>query len=178
MNLFRPVFQAGSFDIVISNGVLHSTSDPYLGFQNLSTLVKPGGYLIVGLYHRYGRLATDLRRILFRLTGDRFVFLDPRVRREKMGEARFRSWFADQYQHPHELKYTIGEVLKWLEPNRLELVKTIPKTRVMGSFAPNERLFEAEPCSSRMERTICELAQALLGDREGGFFTVISQKTK
>jgi SAM-dependent methyltransferase len=178
MNLFRPVFSPQSFDVVISNGVLHSTVDPYLGFQTLSKLVRPGGHLIIGLYHRYGRLATDLRRILFRLTGDRFSFLDPRLRGRKPDEAKFRAWFADQYLHPHELKYTIGQVLDWLEPNELKLVKTIPKTTLSGRFMPDEDLFEAEPCGSRLERTICELSQALTGDREGGFFTVISQKTQ
>jgi SAM-dependent methyltransferase len=176
MNLFRPVFEPASFDVVISNGVLHSTSDTYLGFQSLARLVKPGGYLIIGLYHRYGRLATDLRRIIFRFTGRRFAFLDPRFRREKLGSERFEAWFADQYLHPHELKYTIGEVLKWLEPNRLQLVKTIPKTSFMASFAADEKLFEPELPGSAFERVLCEVAQMFTGDREGGFFTVISQK--
>jgi SAM-dependent methyltransferase len=32
MNLFRPVFKDCLFDLVICNGVLHHTADPYLGF--------------------------------------------------------------------------------------------------------------------------------------------------
>ena len=77
MNLFRPVFKPASFDMVISNGVLHHTSDPFLAFETISRLVKPGGYILVGLYHRYGRLITDFRRLVFRLFGDRLTFLDP-----------------------------------------------------------------------------------------------------
>ena len=42
MNLFRPFFKPESFDLVISNGVLHHTSDPRLAFQSISRLVKPG----------------------------------------------------------------------------------------------------------------------------------------
>ncbi len=176
MNLFRPAFPPGSFDVVISNGVLHSTSDTYLGFQTLSGLVKPGGYLIVGLYHRYGRLATDLRRVIFRLTGGRMLFLDPRLRKEGLGKARRAAWYADQYLHPHEKKYTVGEVLRWLEPNGLRLVKSIPKTRFRSRFTPDERLFEPEAAGRPLERALIELGQTFTGDREGGFFTVIAQR--
>ena len=35
MNLFRPAFKPGTFDLVISNGVLHHTSDPLLGFKSI-----------------------------------------------------------------------------------------------------------------------------------------------
>ena len=40
MNLFRPCFKPASFDLVISNGVLHHTADPFLGLQSISRLVK------------------------------------------------------------------------------------------------------------------------------------------
>jgi len=176
MNLFRQVFRPGSFDAVISNGVLHSTSDTYKGFQTLARMVKPDGYLIIGLYHRYGRLATDLRRVVFRATGGRLLFLDPRFRKEGMGKARHAAWFADQYQHPHELKYTIGEILTWLAPNGLRLVKTIPKTRFGAKFTRDEKLFEPEPPGRAFERALVEWSKTFTGDREGGFFTVISQK--
>jgi 2-polyprenyl-3-methyl-5-hydroxy-6-metoxy-1,4-benzoquinol methylase len=42
MNLFRPCFPDGEFDLVISNGVLHHTSNPRLAFETISRLVKPG----------------------------------------------------------------------------------------------------------------------------------------
>ncbi len=176
MNLFRPVFQPQSFDVVVSNGVLHSTSDPYLGFSTLARLTKPHGFLIIGLYHRYGRLGNDLRRWAFQLTGDRLLFLDPRIRKEGLGKARQSAWYADQYKHPHELKYTIGEILKWLEPNRLRLVKTIPKTKLGSKFKKDERLFEFETPGNLVARTLIELGMTFTGQHEGGFFTVIAEK--
>ena len=176
MNLFRPAFPRGSFDVVVSNGVLHSTSDTYEGFRTLSKMVKPGGYLIIGLYHRYGRLATDLRRLIFRCTRGRMLFLDPRLRKEGLGKARRASWYADQYLHPHERKYTIGEVLRWLEPNGLRLIKSIPKTRFQDRFTADERLFEPEPAGRPLERALIEWGQTFSGDREGGFFTVVAQR--
>ena len=54
MNLFRPCFKPNSFDLVISNGVLHHTSDPYRAFESISRLVKPSGYIMIGLYHKHG----------------------------------------------------------------------------------------------------------------------------
>ena len=55
MNLFRPCFKPGQFDVVLCNGVLHHTGDPRGGFEGLVPLVKPGGFIIVGLYNRFGR---------------------------------------------------------------------------------------------------------------------------
>src|SRR5437879_5082758 len=80
MNLFRPVFPPESFDFVVCNGVLHHTSDPYLGFQSIGKLVKRGGFILIGLYNKYSRLATDFRRWMFRVSGDRMQFLDPQLR--------------------------------------------------------------------------------------------------
>jgi len=174
MNLFRPVFPEASFDVVISNGVLHSTSDTYKAFSTIARLVKPGGYLIIGLYHTYGRLLTDFRRLAFRVTGNRLQFLDPRLK--GLGAARRAAWFADQYKHPHELKYTIGDILRWLEPNRLRFVKSIPKTRIGSRFAADEKLFEYERPGRSLERGLIEMAMTFTGHQEGGFFTVISQR--
>jgi SAM-dependent methyltransferase len=104
MNLFRPAFKPGTFPLVISNGVLHHTSDPFRAFQSISRLVSPGGYVMVGLYHRYGRLITDFRRSVFRLTGDRFKFLDPNLRQQGFGAAKHRAWFMDQYKNPQSTR--------------------------------------------------------------------------
>jgi 2-polyprenyl-3-methyl-5-hydroxy-6-metoxy-1,4-benzoquinol methylase len=65
MNLFRPCFKPGTFDLVICNGVLHHTSDPFLGFQSIAKLVRPKGYVLISLYHRYGRTVTNIRRLIF-----------------------------------------------------------------------------------------------------------------
>lgn len=45
MNLFRPIFKPETFDVVICNGVLHHTADPFLGYQSIARLVKPKGYI-------------------------------------------------------------------------------------------------------------------------------------
>lgn len=178
MNLFQPVFADSSFDVVICNGVLHHTADPYRGFQTLARLVRPGGYLVVGLYHRWGRLGTDLRRLLFRLSGPRLANLDPRLRRANLSPAKKRAWFADQYRNPHESKSTIGQARKWLDANGLEWVKSIPKTRLFSPFGSGERLFEPELPGNALARGLIELSQIWRGAAEGGFFTLIARKKR
>jgi SAM-dependent methyltransferase len=176
MNIFSPVFPEKSFDYVICNGVLHHTYDPQRGFELLSRLVRPGGYLIIGLYHRFGRLMTDLRRQLFKVSGESLSFLDPRLRRSELGKERRSAWFEDQYRNPHESKHTVSEVLKWVDRAGLRFIKSIPKTRVLSRFSVNEELFQEEAPGPAPERFLSELSLAFRSDPEGGFFTVIAQK--
>lgn len=175
MNLFRPCFKPGTFDLVVSNGVLHHTSDPFLGFQTIAKLVRPKGYVLIGLYHKYGRAITNTRRLIFRTTGDRFAFLDPNLRKGETSASKKRAWFMDQYKHPHESTHTIREVLGWLDRAGLRFVKSIPKTNGQP-FSPSERLFAPEPPGSRLQQAFAEGAMVLTGSQEGGFFIVIAQK--
>lgn len=178
MNLFKPVFKPNSFDYVISNGVLHHTGDPYGGFRSIGALVKPGGYILIGLYNKIGRLTTDTRRLIFKLTNDRFTFLDSRLRNEKMAEARRRAWFMDQYKHPHESKHTIGEVQRWFAENGFEFVNAIPKAEAFADFGADEKLFAANPPGSGLDHALVQLGLLLKGAREGGFFIMIGRKKK
>lgn len=178
MNLFRPAFPPASFDLVISNGVLLTTPDPFLGFRSIARLVRPGGYVLVGLYNRYGRLITDARRILFRHTGNRLHFLDPNLRNKDFSAARKRAWFADQYVHPHETKHTFGEVLAWFEQTGFDFVRSLPRSRPFRPFSVRERLFEAEQPGNPFERFLVQAAMAFTGSREGGFFTVIGRRRR
>lgn len=176
MNLFRPCFKPASFDLVISNGVLHHTADPFLGLQSISRLVKPGGYLLVGLYHKYGRLATDIRRWVFNATNDRFMFLDRHAVDSRVSAAKRRSWFMDQYKNPHESKHTVGEVLRWLERIGFEFVHAIPKTVPFSRLEDKERLFRSERVGNGFERLLVNLGHVFTGHREGGFFITIARR--
>ncbi|MEE9608921.1 MAG: methyltransferase domain-containing protein [Myxococcota bacterium] len=178
MNLFRPAFKPGSFHLVWSNGVLHHTADPRLAFKTIAQLVRPGGYILIGLYHRYGRLITDARRAIFRISGDRFKSLDPNLRSVETSDAKRRAWFADQYKHPHESKHTIGETLKWLREVGFSFVKSIPPSKPFRTFSETERLFEAELPGNAFERLLVELGMTFKGSREGGFFIVVAKRPR
>jgi carbamoyltransferase len=174
MNLFRPAFRPGSFDVLLCNGVLHHTSDPRGGFRRLVPLVRPGGYVVIGLYHRWGRLATNARRVLFSLTGGRGRWLDPRLRGERLGAERERAWFADQYRHPHESTHTTGEVLGWFEEAGIEPLRGLPAL-TLGE-APIRDLFHPAPLGSRFDRLLTQALQLRSGSREGGFFLTIGRR--
>jgi SAM-dependent methyltransferase len=176
MNLFRPIFKPETFDLVICSGVLHHTSDPFLGCKTISRLVKLNRYIIIGLYHKHGRMATDIRRIIFNITKDRFKFLDSRLRKKNLEESRKNTWFADQYKNPHESKHTIREVQGWFKKNGFEFVKSIPKAGLFTTFDENERLFEAESPRNWFESLISEFMMTFTESKEGGFFVVFGQK--
>jgi SAM-dependent methyltransferase len=181
MNLFRPCFKPGSFDVVLCNGVLHHTADPYGGFQQLAKLVKPGGHIVIGLYNRYGRWATDLRRLFFRLTKNRLRSVDPVLRGQglsgkSISRAKQRAWFADQYCHPHESKHTIGEVLGWFADNGLEFVRGVPSLTGKQPLSSNVDLFEPEPRGTTRDHLLNQARQIFTGNREGGLFVMIGRR--
>ncbi len=178
MNLFKPIFKEESFPLVICNGVLHHTSDPYLGFQSISKLVKKGGYILIGLYNRYGRLITDMRRIIFNISGNRFKSLDPRLRKQDRGEAKRDSWFFDQYKHPHESKHTIGEVLRWFDETGFEFVHGIPNPKAFHGFSLNELIFKKAPKGNFLDHFVTQTQLALNGSKEGGFYIMIGKRKK
>ncbi len=176
-NLFRPPFLAEQFDVVICSGVLHHTSDPRGGFEALVALLKPGGHLVIGLYHRYGRLLTDLRRWLFRATGGRARWLDPVLRRSGLSGKKRRAWFEDQYRNPHESKHTVAEIVGWFEDADIQLVRGIPALRPEDDGLAGTSLFEAQPRGTALENRIVQWTQTLAaGQKEGGLFIMIGKK--
>jgi 2-polyprenyl-3-methyl-5-hydroxy-6-metoxy-1,4-benzoquinol methylase len=175
MNLFRPVFRNGAFDVVISNGVLHHTSDPFGGFKSISKLVKPGGIIMIGLYNKYGRLLTDVRRFLFNTFGEGLTFFDSRLRDKSLDETRRRTWFMDQYKHPHESKHTYREVLEWFDRTGFRFLNSVPKSRG-GQLSPNESLFEPHSRGSSFDHFLVQSSQIIKGAREGGLFVMIGRR--
>ncbi|MBW1854398.1 MAG: methyltransferase domain-containing protein, partial [Deltaproteobacteria bacterium] len=176
MNLFRPCFKEECFDLVICNGVLHHTSDPFLGLKNISRLVRPGGHIIVGLYHKYGRITTDIRRNIFKLTKNRLKFLDRKLVDKNSSLAKREAWFNDQYKNPHESKHTIGQLLVWLNRTGFKFINSIPKSKPFEAFSASEELFKPATAGNYFERFIAEIGMIPSGIREGGLFIIIGKK--
>jgi SAM-dependent methyltransferase len=175
MNLFRPPFREGIFDVVISNGVLHHTADPESGFRSLVHKVKPGGHIIIGLYNCMGRLPTDWRRSAIRTFGDGMAKLDSRLRGLNLNESRWQAWFRDQYKHPHESKHSYGEVIRWFDAAGVDYVSSIP--RIDGvSLTEDENLFVARSEGSAVDRGWIQLEMLLEGGIDGGLFIMIGRK--
>ena len=175
MNLFRPPFPEGTFDLVVSNGVLHHTSDPQGGFRAIASKVKPGGHVIIGLYNWLGRLPTLWQRALIERFGDRFAALDPRLRGSRLNSGRWAAWFMDQYRHPHESRHSMAEVERWFDRAGIDLMLTIPP--VGGEdFTQDTKLFSARPRRSHVDYFVSELEMLLTGGRDGGLYMMIGRK--
>lgn len=176
MNLFKPIFAKESFDFVICNGVLHHTSDPFLGFQTIAKLVKRNGYILVGLYNKYGRMVTDAHRSLFKLLGKRFIFLDPRLRTNHLGDGKKNVWFRDQYQNPHESKHTIGETLKWFDLTDFDFINSVPKLKAFKEFSESEILFQPNSRGNRLDHFLVQANSIFDNNIDNGLFLFIGKK--
>ena len=122
-------------DVVVSVGVLHHTNDCVAAVRRLCTdLLRPGGHVMIGLYHEYGRRpfldhfrqmreagATEAQML------DRYRVLHPTLN----DETHLMSWFRDQVLHPHETQHTLKEMVPVLTEAGLELVSTS-----INRFAP------------------------------------------
>lgn len=174
MNLFRPCIRPASMDIVICNGVLHHTYDTHKAFRAIARLVKPGGYLIVGLYNRIGRLRTDLRRQLLKRFGERVLILDPHLR-NNLSPGKRRAWINDQYFHPCERKHSMSELLQWFAGAGFDFTSSIPK--ILGEFSANERLFERQNPGTPFDRLMAETGMLFSHyGGEGGLFIMTGQR--
>jgi SAM-dependent methyltransferase len=174
MNLFDPFFKEHSFDVVVSNGVLHHTADAAGAFHSIQRLVKPGGYVLIGLYNWLGRLPTLWLRALIRGFGDFAGYLDSRMRRER-DAGRRRAWFMDQYKHPHETKHSMDEVLGWFAKDSFDFVSSIP-TIGDTDFLEQTALFEPQPAGRYSDRLSTELDLLLSGGVDGGLYIMIGRK--
>jgi SAM-dependent methyltransferase len=175
MNLFRPPFPDNTFDLVISNGVLHHTSDPEGGFHSIARKLKPGGYTIIGLYNWLGRLPTLWRRAAIEAFGERWAALDPRLRGSRLNTGRWAAWFMDQYQHPHESRHSMAEVEEWFGRSGIDLLLTIPPAGG-EDFTEDTQLFLPRPPRSRLDYVVSELDMLLTGGRDGGLYMMIGRK--
>jgi SAM-dependent methyltransferase len=175
MNLFRLGLRSEFFDVVISMGVLHHTADARRAFQRICRLVRPGGYVVVGLYNTYSRSLHYARRALVRRIGRTGRWLDPHFGRVG-GAGKSEAWFEDQYHHPHETCHTLDEVLGWIHESGLDFVNSIPKSVPGPVLSEGEQLFAPHDHGSALSRVVSQLAFLGNGYREGGFFIVIGRR--
>lgn len=171
------------FDYVLCLGVLHHTSDPCLGFQNLVRITRENGYIILGLYNSFGRLAVKMRRQM-RSMFARSSIEERAVQRQLAGQGedleKTESWLADQYYHPHESTHSVGEVLGWFEQNGIVYVNSLPPIEWFRAMEKNRRIFKQPQVASWRRSALARLCVQLkwiwsLKDN-GGYFILVGQK--
>jgi SAM-dependent methyltransferase len=183
-NILELSLPDASFDYVFCNGVLHHTSDPYGGFRHLVRITRPGGFIVVGLYNTYGRLMLHVRRRVVRL---RMKF-DPKAKERALKKQlvrldndpeRLRTWWADQYEHPHESTHTVDEVLGWFARNGVSYVSSFPKAELLAS-SDVEKVFKPRRAGrlsgSSLGHVLVQLGWIVTQNDGGGYFVIVGQK--
>ena len=114
------------FPLVVSLGVLHHTKDCKAAFKKAASLVRPGGVLYVGLYHKYSRLPMlQLMRSHAFWHGEDFAYdLFRGMSSDHSDRQLGFSWFRDQVLHPHETQHTIEEIFQWSDELGLVITST------------------------------------------------------
>ena len=173
MNIFNLCFPKNYFDIIISNGVLHHTHNPKLAFGKLSECLKPNGIIVIGLYHKYGRIVQNIRQFLIKIFGEKLKSIDKRFS-ENLSDKKKYAWFKDQYNNPHETKHSYNEVINWFNENDIEFINSIP-----FNFDLNDKIFLKKK-DDKFKIFLKEffLMFNLRQIYEGGFFVMIGKKNK
>jgi len=172
-DLWRPGLKAGAFDVVYSAGVLHHTPDPRAAFACLARLARPGGTIVLGVYNAFARVPLRLRRLVARVSGFRLVPFDPVLRDRWSEPERREAWLRDQYQHPEEHRYTLGDVQRWFLENSVDYLRAYPSAVLDDEPAD---LFAPAPDNWRPEGWLAQLGWMRTLGHEGGLFFTIGRR--
>lgn len=131
---FENIKAREKFDVVFCSGVLHHLSNPYSGWQNILSCLKPGGLIIISLYHRFGYLNHwwKYKLINWLAAGDDDKKFNLAVRlfcsRAKIAEAAARAKIFDSYVHPQVAIFSLSYVYKkWFKSNGVGLKNIFAK---------------------------------------------------
>ena len=155
-DIFDDVLTDKYFDFIWCNGVLHHTKDPYKAFRVLIKSLKNEGYVLIGLYNKFGRIRTVFRRYMFKIFGSKYLdIFDPTLRNLKNNEEERKAWIRDQYIHPIESLHTIDNVLEWFNKNDIEFINSIPSSNFEDD---DDNLFSKKSKGDLYSRVINQLS--------------------
>jgi SAM-dependent methyltransferase len=175
-DLRRPGLKEGGFDVVYSSGVLHHTPDPRASFASLARLARPGGIVVLGLYNAWARIPHRLRRVVGRLSGFKWIPMDPILRDRAAEPARREAWLRDQYMHPEEHRHTTREVQRWFAESGVEYLRTYPDSLFASEELEDDALFDAAEDDWGFENWVAQLAWMKSLAHEGGLWVTIGRK--
>ena len=125
-----------TFDLIESNGVLHHMADPYAGWRVLLSLLRPGGFMRIGLYSEIARWGVVAARAFIAQAGYGATpaeirrFRHDLMRREDE-IARNIMWFNDFYStsecrdllfHVQEHRMTLPDIKAFLVAQDLQFL--------------------------------------------------------
>ncbi len=127
-----------SFDLIESSGVLHHLDDPWAGWRVLLSLLRPGGFMRIGLYSELGRPGVIAGRALVAEHGWRGDTEGIQAFRQEVITGNFgpplselitrthdfftTSELRDLVFHVREHRMTIPQIADFLRENSLEFL--------------------------------------------------------
>ena len=155
-----------SVDAIYCSGVLVAVADPERAFRELSRVLKPGGYMVLVLYHRYGRALHSLRRAVIDLLEKEDVDRRARLGGELFGGAMrelakkdqvpYEELLYDQFGLPCESVYSVGQALRWFKQANVQYLGTYPAIE-WSQFGNALRFANTNPKrgAARLARLLC-----------------------
>ena len=174
----------GKFDYIFCSGVLHHLKDPYREFSKISELLAEGGYIIIGIYNKYGRIALKIKRALIGSKNRDRAKIKAKIQKEHFTgkEADIEkktSWYLDQYLHPYENSFTIEEAISWFKRNNISYINSIPSIESFAGMKSAMRPFEKKDNSflaSSSKSLFIQLSWIWKLRNNGGYFILIGRR--
>jgi tetratricopeptide (TPR) repeat protein/SAM-dependent methyltransferase len=138
-----------SFDIIDASGVLHHMGDPWAGWRVLLSLLRPGGFMRVGLYSRFARWDITAARAFVAEHGYASTAEDIRRSRQDilaLAEdeptrqiVAYIDFFAtsecrDMLFHVQEHQMTLPEIADFIGKNNVEFLGFVTHPGVIHGF--------------------------------------------
>jgi SAM-dependent methyltransferase len=139
-----------TFDVIEASGVLHHMADPWQGWRQLLTLLRPGGVMQVGLYSALARQNVVAARDLIAQRDYRPIPQDIRRCREELAAAedgsllksltRWPDFFTmsacrDLLFHTQEHRLTLPQIKAFLAENNLTFAGFVIDEPIERKFA-------------------------------------------
>jgi SAM-dependent methyltransferase len=125
-----------SVDFLLCGGVLVAVVDPDQVFRELIRVLKPGGYIVIILYHKYGRAIHSLRRTIIDLLEpediDRRAELGGKLvgaGMKRLGQKEhvpLKGLLYDQFGLPCESCYSVKQALIWFKQENINYLGSWP----------------------------------------------------
>ena len=150
--------------------------------KKVTKSLKKDGILLVGLYNKYGRLRTFIRKYLYKIFGKKYLMIfDPVLRKtDTKSLKKIDAWIKDQYTHPVERSHTFDEVIENFKINKIEFYNSFPSCDFFQSTKENQdvsNLFNKGKEGTKLERLLTQISMIFnrQGD-EGGLYIFLGQK--
>ena len=170
-DIFDDIFLENQFDVIICNGVLHHTKNTFEAIKHVVKLLKKGGLILIGLYNKFGRSRTYIRKYFYRLFGKRYLLIfDPVLRKiDKKSNKKINAWIKDQYNHPVERAHTFDELIENFKVNKIEFYNSFPSCDYFNNIYYQQdisKLFTKGNPGTKIERFLAQIN--MIFNRQGG----------